>query len=117
MKSNFSPSSRGEGGGSRMRAKWLSKTDLVAALEPKDLAGVVGACDLGAKPLDDLAHLGDLFGARFGEFALADPQRILEPDADVAAERDGLRGDRQLRPAGAEHRPVVVAAEQPVGGA
>ena len=47
----------------------------------------------------------------------AGPQRVLEPDAHVAAHRGGLRGDGELIAPGAEHRPFVCLAEQPVGGA
>ena len=53
----------------------------------------------------------------FASLPLPIHREFFEPDADVAAKRDGLRGDRQLRPAGAEHRPVIVVPEQPVGGA
>ena len=45
------------------------------------------------------------------------PERVLKPDADIAAHRGGLRGDGELIAAGAEHRPSVLLAEQTVGGA
>ena len=62
--------------------------------------------------------LGDLLGVRLGELAGADPERVLQADADVAAHRGRHRGDRHLVAPGAEHRPVIVlVAEQAVGGA
>ena len=58
-----------------------------------------------------------LLGIASGEPAGPGPQRILEPDAHVAAHGGRHRGDRHLVAAGAQDRPAVVVAEQPVGGA
>src|SRR3954471_21751256 len=89
----------------------------VAALELQDLAGLVRGRDLEAEALDDLARLHDLLGVRFRELAGPDLERVLETDAHVAAHRGRHGGDRQLVAAGAEYGPVVLVAEQPVGGA
>src|SRR3954471_8845828 len=73
-----------------------SKIHAVAALELQDLAGLVRGRDLEAEALDDLARLHDLRRVRFGELAGPDPERVLEPDAHVAAHRGRHGGDRQL---------------------
>ena len=68
-----------------------------------------------AKILQDRADAPHLVGVRFGELALADEQRILEADPDIAA-HDRAHGDqRQLVAAGGEDRPAVLLAEQLVG--
>ena len=57
-------------------------------------------------------------GVRLGELAGADPERVLQPDAHIAAHRGRHRGDLHLVAPRAEHGPVIIlAAEQPVGGA
>jgi hypothetical protein len=59
----------------------------------------------------------DLLRIRPREPARPDPERVLEPDAHVAAHRRRLRRHAHLRAAGAQHRPAVVLAEEAVGGA
>src|ERR1044072_9212064 len=78
-----------------------SETHLAAALEHQDLARLVRGGDLQSQPLDDLPHLGDLRGVRLGELARADPERVLEADAHIAAHRGRHRGNRHLVTAGA----------------
>ena len=56
-----------------------------------------------------------LVGIALGELASADPQRILEPDPDIAAHDRAHRDERQLVAAGGEDRPGVEVAEQFVG--
>ena len=54
----------------------------------------------------------------FASWPATDPERILKTDAHVAAHRGRHGGDRHLVAAGAQHRPaIVLAPEQPVGGA
>src|SRR6185503_6952657 len=72
----------------------------VSALQLQDRARLVRRGDLEAEPLDDLARGVHLLGVGLGELAGADPEGILEAYADVAAERNGLRGDRELIAAG-----------------
>src|SRR5579872_4064619 len=60
-----------------------SKRHLIATLERENLARLVGRGDLVAEAFEDLAHLRDLLGIRFGELAGADPQRVLHADANV----------------------------------
>ena len=43
-------------------------------------------------------------------------QAVLEADAHVAAHHHRLGGERHLEAAGAQHRPLIVVAEQLVGG-
>src|SRR5207302_8330463 len=64
-----------------------SEADLVAALQLQHLAGVVRRGELEAEAFDDLPGPGDLLGIRFRQLAGADPQRVLQADADVAAHR------------------------------
>ena len=59
----------------------------------------------------------DLVGIAGGELAAADPQRILEPDPDIAAHDRAHRHQRQLMAAGGKDRPVIGVAEQFVGDA
>ena len=47
----------------------------------------------------------------------AEPQRVLQPDPDVAAHDRAHRHERHLVAAGGEDRPGVVVAEQLVGDA
>src|SRR6187402_367593 len=89
---------------------------LVAALERKNLARLVGAGDLQSQSFQDLPDLLDLLGVALGELARPDPERVLHADANVATHRRGLGGDSHLVGAGAQHRPVIIAAEQAVGG-
>ena len=76
-------------------AKKQSERDPVAALELEDFAGFVRARDREAKALDDLTGGANLLGVARREFARARPERILKPDANVAAHRGGHRGDRR----------------------
>src|SRR5690242_13461639 len=62
-----------------------SEPDLVAALELQHLARLVRARDGEAEPFDDLAHRAHLLRVALGELAGAEPERVLEADADVAA--------------------------------
>src|SRR5947209_211460 len=89
-----------------------SEADLVAALQLQHRAGIVGGGEFEAEALDDLPGLGDLLGIRLRELAGADPQRILQADANVAAHGGGHRGDRELIAAGAENRPAILVSEQ-----
>src|ERR1700754_1917071 len=88
--------------------------DLLRALELQDLARLVGARDLQAQAFDDLAHLAALLRVAFRECSSSEPQAVLEADAHVAAEPRRDCRDAQLVPPGAQHRPLVVVAEEPV---
>src|SRR6185437_3585001 len=89
--------------------------DHVAALELQDLARLRRACDLEGEIFEDRADAADLVAVRLGELALADIDRILEADADVAAHHGSHRHEGQLMAPGGEHRPGVLIAEQLVG--
>src|SRR5487761_2395972 len=96
----------------------LARSDfhVLTALQREDLACFIGRCDLEAELLENSPDLRDLFGVRGGELAAADVKGVLETDADVSAHHRRLRYQRHLLPAGREHRPDVVAAEEAVGG-
>src|SRR5262245_17588661 len=68
--------------------------------------------DLAAERFEHLADLGHLLGVRFRQLALADEQRVLEPDADIAAEQRRLSAELELVAPGGEGREQVVVAEQ-----
>src|SRR5258708_26624729 len=89
--------------------------DSVAAFELQYLARLGRAGALEREIFEYAAGPADLIGVRFGELPLADVDRILEPDANIAAHDRGHRHERQLMPAGGEHGPSVLLAEQLVG--
>ena len=93
-----------------------SEADPVAALEVEPGARLLRGRDLERKLLDDAADLGDLLGVRFGELAARQIEAVLEADADVAAHHRAHRAEAHLVPPGAQDRPLVVVAEQAVGG-
>src|SRR5262245_22339391 len=74
----------------RLHHRTISECDLVGSLQFQDGARLAGRGDLEPQPFYDLAGHCDLFGIRFGEPAAPRPEAVLEPDADVAAERGGL---------------------------
>ena len=59
----------------------------------------------------------DLIGVRLGQLALAEIEAVLQPDPDIATHLRGHREQAHLVAARAEHRPLVVLAEQLVGDA
>src|SRR5476649_2902302 len=91
--------------------------DPVAALELQYLPRLARAGDLERQVLEDAADTADLIGIALGELALADIDRILEPDADIAAHHRRHRHEGQLVAAGGEDRPGILVAEQLVGDA
>src|SRR5437763_5796840 len=108
------------------RTRWLLamtikmprlKLHPVGALEAELLPRFVRRGDLIAQILDDAADLGDLLGIAFGELAWADIERVLEPDAHIAAEHRGRGAEIHLVPPTGQDRPQIILAEQPVGGA
>jgi hypothetical protein len=76
----------------------LARTEahIVLALELQDPAGIVRCGDFQSQLLDDATDLRHLVGIALGELALADPQRILQPYAHVAAHDHGLGSDVHL---------------------
>src|SRR5215467_12905525 len=81
------------------------------------LARVGGGGDLQRQVLEDGADAADLLGIALGELALADINRIFEPDPDIAT-HDRAHGDeRHLVPSGREDRPLILIAEELVGDA
>src|SRR5947207_6046737 len=73
-------------------------------LEFQDVAGFIGACDLGAQDLDDLdGTLGE--GAVRSIDTLVEIEIVLEADADMAPEQDRLRHHRKLVATDAEGGP------------
>src|SRR6185503_9158026 len=93
------------------------KSHIASPFEFEHLARVVGRSHREAELFQNAAHLRHLLGIGRGELAAADPQAVLQPDADVAAHHRRLRGNLHLRAPRAEHRPVVRVAEQAIGGA
>src|SRR4051812_47018603 len=91
--------------------------DLVAAFERKDLARVIRRGDFEPEAFENLAHLFHLLRIGFGKLARPGPQRVLHADTDIAAHRGGLRRDAHLVRARPEYRPMIVVAEQAIGGA
>src|SRR6266849_9172616 len=76
----------------------------VAALEREHVARLPGRGDLQRQVLEDGADARHLVGIGLRQLPLADEERILEPDADIAA-HDRAHGDeRQLMPAGGGDR-------------
>jgi len=61
--------------------------DPVAAFEGEHASRIVGCGDFQRQGFDDCAHSANLRGVAFGELSRAIPQRILQPDADVATHR------------------------------
>src|SRR6267378_3567469 len=62
-----------------------SNFQFVAALQIENFAGLVGCRHLEAEAFDDLAGELHLLGVRCRHSAGRRPQRILEPDPDIAA--------------------------------
>src|SRR3954470_1905588 len=90
----------------------LSESERVAALESEIVPRLVRRCDLQSEAFQNLPDADNLLRVRGREFARTDPQRILEPDPNVAAHcgRDG--GNLHLRRAGSEHGPEILVSEQ-----
>src|SRR4051794_33676289 len=65
--------------------------DPVAAFELQYLTRLGCAGDFQRQVLQDRADATDLVGVRLGELPLADIDRILEPDTDIAAHYRGHR--------------------------
>src|SRR6516225_11901023 len=89
----------------------------VRALEPKRRARLGRGCDFKAQFLDNAADLRDLLGIAFGELARTDIERILKPDADVAAHHRGIGAEIHLVATAGQHRPIILLAEQSIGRA
>src|SRR5690606_31445058 len=94
-----------------------SEADVVPALEGEEPAGLVWGGGLQAERLQDGADALDLVCVALGEPAGAQPQGVLQADADVGAHGGAHGGERELVAAGAEDGPGVGVAEQPVRGA
>src|SRR6266404_5154650 len=92
-----------------------SEGDPIAALELQDVARLRRAGDLKREIFQDGADAADLIGIGLGELALADIDRVLEPDADIAAHHRRHRDEGKLMAPGGEDRPGILLAEQLVG--
>ena len=77
---------------------------------------MVGGGDVVALELEDAGDFLDLFGVGAGFLSARDVERVFEADADVAAHQRGGAGDAHLLGASADGRPLVVVAEEFVGG-
>src|SRR5271166_2637874 len=88
--------------------------DSVSAFQLEDLPRLRRGRRLESEFFDQPAGLGDLFRVRFREAAGGEPERILETNPDIAAERQGLRSNCELVAAGAQNRPPVVTSEQAI---
>ena len=95
----------------------LFETDVVLALELEDLTGLVRGGHLEPELVEDPAYLRNLLGVRTREPAFANPQAVLQTYPHVAAQNGGLHGAEHLVTPRSYHRPLIVVAEQPVGGA
>src|SRR4029079_3284218 len=73
-----------------------SKCHLITALERQDFARLVRRGNLKPEALEDLANLCDLLRVGFAQFTGADPERILHPHPNVAADGSRDRGDPHL---------------------
>ena len=113
---------RRRAGGSMDRGKTPRTTSLeihlVAALELEHLARVLGRCDLEAQAPRSSAATSFTCSA-FDLASRPGPAQRLSsrPTRTLPPMRDRLRGDGQLVAAGTEHAPLVLVAEQAVGGA
>ena len=76
-------------------------------------AGVAISSESSSQDADDLRHL---LGVARGELALGQVEAVLEPHPNAAAEDRADRDQIGLVASRAEHRPVIVVAEQPVRG-
>src|SRR5262249_28380295 len=87
------------------------------AREAVNFARLLGRGDRIAKLLDQAAHLGSLLGIALGQLAAPDVEAVLQTDAHIAAHHHCLGGKWNLHAAGPQHGPLVIVAEQFVGGA
>ena len=65
----------------------------------------------------NLTRQSHLLSIGFRKLAGPDPEGVLQPDPDVASHGRRLSRDSELVFACAEHRPLIIASEQPVGRA
>src|SRR5215471_14430821 len=89
----------------------------VRAFEPEQLPRLVRRRDVVTEVLDDAANLGDLLGVALGELARTDIERILQTHPHIAADHRRGGAEIHLMAAAGQHRPQIIVAEQPVGGA
>src|SRR5216684_5296750 len=89
----------------------------VTALELQNITRLARTGDFKRQVLEDGSDAADLIGIRLGKLPLADIDRVLEPDANIAAHHRGHRHEGQLMPPGRQHRPSILLAEQLVGDA
>src|SRR6267143_3954141 len=99
----------------RSRKKNSLKSHIPRSFQLQHLARVVRRSDGEAELFENTARLRDLRGVRLGELPAAEPQAVLEADADIAAHHRRHRGDEHLVAASAQNRPIVSVAEQAVG--
>src|SRR5438445_1487022 len=104
-------------GNERSRRKNSLKSHIPRSFQLEHLARLAWRSDGEAELLEDPPRLRDLGSIRLGELPAAEPKAVLEPDAHIAAHHRRHRGDEHLVAAGAQNRPVISVAEQPVGGA
>src|SRR4029077_7399067 len=89
----------------------------VGALEAQHLPCLGGRGDLVAELLDDAADLCHLLGIAGSELAGPDIERVLQANAHIAADHRRIGAEIHLMAAAGQHRPQIILAEQPVGGA
>src|SRR5882762_5145274 len=104
-------------GNERSSRKSSLKSHIPRSFQLQHVARVARRSDRKAKLLEDPPRLRDLGSIRFGELPAAEPQAVLESDADIAAHHRRHCGDEHLVAAGAQDRPIVSIAEQAVGSA
>src|SRR5262245_13790415 len=77
------------------RTAW-SEVDIACSFEAEPVSRPAGRGHGVSERFDDAADFCDLAGVRWGEFAWADEQAVLEADSKVAAEHGGLGGEAHL---------------------
>src|ERR1022692_2380172 len=91
--------------------------DVGPALEREDATRVVRLRHLETESLDDFARPKNLRCVRFRQPTRAEPQAVLEPDADMTTHGRRHRGDRKLIASRTQDAPLILVAEQAVRGA
>src|ERR1700687_1085445 len=82
-----------------------SHFQLVAAFQVENFTGLIRRRDFKAETFDDLAGELHLYGVQCRHSAGLRPQRVFQPDADIAAHRRRHRRNGELIAPGAQHRP------------
>src|SRR5690554_1077186 len=88
---------------------------LIAALEIEQISRFCGGRDLKRQGFQNRPDLAHLVGIRFRKLALANVDRIFQPDPHVGAHDRTHGAEGHLMTSGCENRPLIVVAEELVG--